>query len=45
LWLIWVIAAMWIAWLIRRWPRSDRRRAFRFPDDTSTGAVPLQAAK
>jgi hypothetical protein len=36
---------MWIAWLIRRLPRSDRRWTFRFPDETSTGAVPLQAAK
>jgi len=37
----WVIAAMWMAWLIRRLPRSDRRWIFRFPEDTSTGAVPL----
>jgi hypothetical protein len=26
-------------------PRSDSRQAFRFPEDTSTGAVPLQEAK
>jgi hypothetical protein len=42
---IWVIAAMWIAWLSRRLPRRDSRQAFRPPEDTSMGAVPLQAAK
>jgi hypothetical protein len=30
--------------LSRRLPRSDSRQAFRPPEDTSTGAVPLQAA-
>jgi hypothetical protein len=30
------MAAMWIAWLMRRLPRSDSRWTFRFPDDTST---------
>src|SRR5512140_288499 len=36
---------MWLAWLSRRLPRSDSRQAFRPPEDTSAGAVPLQAAK
>ena len=37
---------MWIAWLSLRLPRSDSRQAlFRCPDDASTGAVPLRAAK
>jgi hypothetical protein len=35
---------MWMAWLRRRFPRSDSRQVFRFPEDTSIGAVPLQAA-
>src|SRR5689334_5456887 len=40
------MAAMWIAWLTRLLPRSDSRQTFfRSPDDTSTGAVPFQAAK
>ena len=37
LWLSWVIAAMWMAWLMRRLPRSERRWILRFPEDTSTG--------
>jgi hypothetical protein len=36
---------MWMAWLTRRLPRSGSRRTVRFPEDASTGAVPLQAAK
>jgi hypothetical protein len=42
---IWVTAAMWTAWFIRRFPRSDSRQTTRPPEDTSAGAVPLQAAK
>jgi hypothetical protein len=38
---IWVTAAMWMAWLRRRLPRSDSRWIFRPPEDTSIGAVPL----
>ncbi len=30
---------------MRRFPRSDSRQVLRFPEDTSTGAVPLQEAK
>ena len=41
---IWVTAAMWMAWFTRRFPRRDSRQAFRFPEATSIGAVPLQAA-
>jgi hypothetical protein len=40
-----LIAAMWMAWLMCRFARSDSRWTFRSPEDTSTGAVPLQAAK
>jgi hypothetical protein len=40
-----VIAAMWMAWLMRRLPRSESRRILRFPEDTPAGAVPLQEAK
>jgi hypothetical protein len=36
---------MWTAWLSRRFPRLLSRQAFRGPEDTSTGALPLQAAK
>src|SRR5262249_2149081 len=36
---------MWIAWLSLRLPRSDSRWAFRPPEDTPAGAVPLPAAK
>jgi hypothetical protein len=36
---------MWMAWLGRRFPRRVSRRALRFPEDTSIGAVPLQSAK
>jgi hypothetical protein len=36
---------MWTAWFICRLPRSDSRQATRPPEDTSVGAVPLQAAK
>jgi hypothetical protein len=32
---------MWTAWLRRRFPRRDSRQVFRFPEDTSIGAVPL----
>ena len=34
-----------MAWQSRRFPRRDSRQAFRCPEDTSIGAVPLQAAK
>jgi hypothetical protein len=40
-----VTAALWMAWLIPRLPRSDSRRIARPPEGTSAGAVPLQAAK
>jgi hypothetical protein len=40
-----VIAAMWMAWPCRRFPRQDSRCTVRCPQDTSIGAVPLQAAK
>jgi hypothetical protein len=33
--------AMWTAWLSRRFPRRDSRCTFRFPEETSIGAVPL----
>jgi len=36
---------MWMAWLMRRFPRSDSRQVVRLPEETSIGAVPLQAAK
>src|SRR5271156_6666651 len=39
------MAAMWMAWLSRRFPRLLSRRAFRCPEETSIGAVPLQDAK
>ena len=40
---IWVTAAMWSAWFMVRFPRRDSRNtwAVGFPDDRSTGAVPL----
>jgi len=38
---IWVTAAMWMAWLRRRLPRSENRWIFRPPEETSIGAVPL----
>jgi hypothetical protein len=40
-----VIAVMWMAWFTRLFPRRDSRQTLRFPEDTSTGAVLLQAAK
>jgi len=36
---------LWMAWFSRRFPRSDSRQMMRLPEDTSAGAVPLQAAK
>src|SRR6516165_5683533 len=36
---------MRMAWLSRRFPRRDSRQIVRWPEDTSIGAVPLQAAK
>src|SRR5215831_9273702 len=36
---------MCTAWLTRRLPRSDSRQIVRPPEETSTGAVPVQAAK
>jgi hypothetical protein len=33
------------AWQCRQFPRRDSRQTFRSPEDTSIGAVPLQAAK
>src|SRR6185437_14352691 len=44
-WRTWVTAIMWMAWLTRRFPRRDSRWTLRPPEATSTGAVPLQAAK
>src|SRR5215470_8832451 len=35
---------MWMAWPGRRLPRSESRWIFRPPEETSIGAVPLQAA-
>src|SRR5712691_1589344 len=35
---------MWTAWQWRRLPRMDRRKIFRWPEDTSIGAVPLYEA-
>ena len=38
---IWVMAAMWRAWLSRRFPRRESRCTTRPPEDHSIGAVPL----
>ena len=38
---IWLIAAMWIMWFIRRFPARDSRCRFCSPDDASKGAVPV----
>jgi hypothetical protein len=38
---IWVIAAMWMAWLSCRLPRRESRWVIRPPEDTSIGAVPV----
>jgi hypothetical protein len=35
------MAAMWMAWLSRRFPRLLSRLTFRCPEETSIGAVPL----
>lgn len=39
-----VTAAMWIMWLIRRFPARDSRCRFCSPEEASRGAVPVQDA-
>ena len=41
---IWLIAAMWIMWFIRRFPARESRCRFCSPEDASRGAVPVQDA-
>ena len=41
---IWLIAAMWIMWFIRRLPARESRWRFCSPEDASRGAVPVQEA-
>jgi len=42
---IWLIAAMWSMWFIRRFPARERRCRFCSPEEASRGAVPVQDAK
>jgi hypothetical protein len=41
---IWVTAAMWIMWFIRRFPARESRWGLCSPDEASRGAVPVQDA-
>ena len=41
LWLIWQMAAMWIAWFSWRHPRWETRCTTFPPEESSIGAVPL----